>query len=57
MLDPLREHRETKIDVPATCPIGGNGEGNRRTAAEAIKAQTSGSSAGLSVEIHAALTW
>ena len=39
MLDPLREHRETKIDVPATCPIGGNGEGNRRTAAEAIKAR------------------
>ncbi len=38
MLDPLREHRETKIDVPANCPIGGNGEGSRRTAAEAIKA-------------------
>ena len=42
MLDPLREHRETKIDVPATCPIGGNGEGIRRTAAEAIEALTSG---------------
>ncbi len=43
MLDPLREHRETKIDVPATCPIGGNAEGYRRTAAEAIKALTCGS--------------
>lgn len=27
MLDPLREHPGTKIDVPATCPIGGNAEG------------------------------
>ncbi len=42
MLDPLREHRETKIDVPATYPIGGHREGYRRTAAKAIKALTSG---------------
>lgn len=42
MLDPLHEHRETNIDVPATCPIGGHGQGCRRTAAEAIKAPTCG---------------
>jgi hypothetical protein len=42
MFDPLREHRETKISVPATCPIGGHGERYRRTATEAIKALTSG---------------
>ncbi len=42
MLDPLREHRETKIDVPATCPIGGHEEGCGRTAAEATTALTCG---------------
>ena len=33
----MREHRKTKIDVPATCPIGGHGDRYRRTVAEAIE--------------------
>ena len=40
MLDPL--HRETKISMPATCPIGGHGGAFRRTATEAIMHLTCG---------------
>jgi hypothetical protein len=42
MFVPLHEHQETKISVPATCPIDGHAEGYRRTAEESMKALTCG---------------